>query len=1619
LGGIGLGGNVEESVEIFDPSTLKSAVINGTTLKPRAHHTATLLTDGNVLLAGGISPDKETLVEDAEFYDFRSKQKTATNVTLRTARQGHSAALLSDGTVLLWGGTDKFGMSLHYGEVFDPLTNSFRIETTLLQQLADADSLSIKISIPSNQDKDVAIDSQIVVRFSHPIAMKSANTGTVQLSDTGGNVSAKVVPAEGGMLAFVAPENSLNLATTYTLSLMGVQDAQGIALPDSYISFTTVGKKDSTVTQGAVPGAGSVGGSVDSSGQKLPPLTAPVGVTALAGQALRLNGSPLRGVTFRIDQVTAKTDGTGRFLLTNIAPGHHAMVIDGRTVHDSKEKYGVFEDGVDIKSRQTNALDYTVWMTALDTAHAINVAFPTATEVVVTTPTLPGLEFHIPPNTMITDIDGNVASEISITPVPIKQPPFPLPTGVQVPIYFTIQPGGGYIAVSGATESRGGRLIYPNTYNRPSGTRFNFWNYDPDEKGWYVYGQGGVSQDRKSVIPDAGVEIYELTGAMVANPNLAPSKGPCNCSEEGGDPVDMGTGLFVYRSVDLYEPDVIPIALTRTYRQGDGATRDFGMGTQNPYDMFLVGDYSAYSYADLVLPDGSEIHYTRTSPGSSYTNAVYQAQSSGGPFFGSTIVFSGVAWTLTRKDGTAYRFPDATNPLNYQIDGLQSITDRNGNTLTVTRDPRSNISKITSPNGRWIQFTYDTSNRVTLAQDQSGRSVQYFYDTSGRLFKVIDINNGVWLYGYDSNNNLNSITNPRQIAYLQNQYDPSGRVQLQTHADGGTYQFSYITQGSNITETDMTDPNGKVRKVVFNAPQSYPSGFVTGGTPSSITYASGTSLQQIFTYQYQAGTDLLTSTTDPLGRTTSYTFDQVGNVAGITTLAGTQGAGTSYFTYDSIYSQLTSETNPLGSTTQLAYDSKGNLTSLTDPLGNVSRFTPDSQGRPHILMDPLNEATTLSYTGADLTSISDPSSRTTSYSYDSAGRPLTVTSPMSHTTQYMYNAFDQITSVTDSLNGVISFTYDGDRNLLGVTDPKNPLNPTSYAYDLVDRLQTRTDSLGHSEAYAYDENGNLIQFTDRRGKISTYNYDALNRVTFLGYGTQAGPTYESTVAYTYDLGNRPTQVVDSIAGSITRTYDGLNQITQEQTPQGTVSYIYDAISRRTQMTVSGQSNPVAYAYDRNSRLMQISQGATSVLFGYDAANRRTSFTLPNGLVVSYAYDSASEPTGINYQLAGTSLGSLTYSYDSDGRRTQLGGSWARTGLPTAVSTTSYNANNQLTAWGTANLFYDANGNMTSDGTHSYAWDARNHLSQIDGGATATFTYDPFGRRVSKTILAAGTSFLYDGLNAVQELSGTTPTANLLAGYEDEYFQRTDAGGSRNMLTDALGSSVSLSDSSGAVQTSYVYEPYGNTTTTGSASTNTFEYTGRENDNTGLYFYRNRYYAPQLARFISEDPLGFKGGINIYAYVGDSPTNFTDPDGLLTVCCRRVRIPVFRQLGACHCYLILGNGHTLGGYWDPPYLNPHTDRTDDTSPKDKPTCKKIGGCDADNKAQQTFNSMPTDLQIYGPNGTSNTIAQRIINGAGVPYRLDPCAWAAGYSGVLPGRPQIHFPGLPPPIVSREW
>jgi RHS repeat-associated protein len=321
------------------------------------------------------------------------------------------------------------------------------------------------------------------------------------------------------------------------------------------------------------------------------------------------------------------------------------------------------------------------------------------------------------------------------------------------------------------------------------------------------------------------------------------------------------------------------------------------------------------------------------------------------------------------------------------------------------------------------------------------------------------------------------------------------------------------------------------------------------------------------------------------------------------------------------------------------------------------------------------------------------------------------------------------------------------------------------------------------------------------------------------------------------------------------------------------------------MTPASQAQ-IVYTFDNADRLTNIVQGTQTVTIGYDNANRRTSLTLPNGVVTSYGYDNANELTTLTYKnSAGTTLASTTYGYDAAGQRISRTGGFGTEILPTpSTGTNTFNLANQQTVWNGHTVGYDLNGDPASKASTSpataYTFDVRHRLTQIQQGAStiASFHYDTFGRRTQKTIGTTTTNFLYDARNTVQETMGTTTNTILTGLGIDERYARNESAGTRYFLADALGSTVALTDSSQAVQATYSYEPFGEVTATGT-SDNSYQYTGRENDGTGLYYYRARYYSPMLKRFMSEDPMGLAAGLNEYGYVLGDPVNLNDPEGL--------------------------------------------------------------------------------------------------------------------------------------------
>jgi len=172
------------------------------------------------------------------------------------------------------------------------------------------------------------------------------------------------------------------------------------------------------------------------------------------------------------------------------------------------------------------------------------------------------------------------------------------------------------------------------------------------------------------------------------------------------------------------------------------------------------------------------------------------------------------------------------------------------------------------------------------------------------------------------------------------------------------------------------------------------------------------------------------------------------------------------------------------------------------------------------------------------------------------------------------------------------------------------------------------------------------------------------------------------------------------------------------------------------------------------------------------------------------------------------------------------------------------------------------------------------ISLSSPAGSASFKYDAMGRRTEKTVNGQTTGFLYDGAQAIAELKGGSIDTVYHTGMAiDEVLARYAPTGNKTLLTDALMSVIAQANDAQGIDNFYAYSAYGEVAVLGPDGGNSLQYTGRENEGTGLYSYRFRYYDPMLKRFVQEDPVGLLGGLNLYSYLNNAPTMYTDPDGL--------------------------------------------------------------------------------------------------------------------------------------------
>ncbi|WP_198041351.1 LamG-like jellyroll fold domain-containing protein [Micromonospora chokoriensis] len=653
-----------------------------------------------------------------------------------------------------------------------------------------------------------------------------------------------------------------------------------------------------------------------------------------------------------------------------------------------------------------------------------------------------------------------------------------------------------------------------------------------------------------------------------------------------------------------------------------------------------------------------------------------------------------------------------------------------------------------------------------------------------------------------------------------------------------------------------------------------------------------------------------TETQDPLTNTVTTRYDAVGRpvetlLPGYTPPGGTPITDAKTITVYDKLSQVASTTDPLGKTTTYGYDSLGNTVRATDPLGKVSTAAYDKVGDQIESVDPTGAKTTATYDflGRKLTSSQvvrqpTPTTNTTSYDYGSGAYGTTpaagpwlqkVTSPDGVVTSSTYNWLGEPVTVKDGASNVTTTEYDGLGRPVKTTladDTKQTLS-----YDGAGRvLQTQnldaSNAVLTTQSMGYDDNGNVTSVRDARNTTTTFSYDALGRVT--GEVQPVTATKSIGTSFGYDLAGKRTRFTDGRGNPFWTTYNswGLpeSQIEPSTTAfpslaDRTFTTSYDAAGRPKKQAMPGGVN-VTNTYDDLGRIKQISGAGAEVAtadrtFDYDDAGRLTSLSVPSGtntlsyddrglpLTITGPNDNASFSYTRDGRMASRSdaAGTTNYTYDTAGRfktatnpttGINLTVGYNKVSLPATVTygtnnnvrTLTYDALHRLKTdtvktssgaqtLGSITYGYDNNGNETSKvttgfsgaGSNTYTYDLADRLETWTSGSTTTnYTYDDSGNRTK----AGAKVFTYDARNQLTAQTGAGTYS-----YTARGTLRQTTVGTVNYATSSNAFGEVLSQQgTGGVTSTYLYDALGRAVRPG------FKYSGLGNtlaqDNTATY-----------------------------------------------------------------------------------------------------------------------------------------------------------------------------------------
>ena len=893
---------------------------------------------------------------------------------------------------------------------------------------------------------------------------------------------------------------------------------------------------------------------------------------------------------------------------------------------------------------------------------------------------------------------------------------------------------------------------------------------------------------------------------------------------------------------------------------------------------------------------------------------------------------------LTRVTGPAGRTLTLTYGENKKI---STITDPASRVFHYAYDSKNNLSRFTDPAGNETHYAYDDQHRLTTITDPKGNTaLTNTYDSLNRVVSQVS-NGGTFSYAYYPDSNYTLETNPRgfqtRIEYNENgnpsritdrlgntiirTWDEKGNLASLRNARGHTTAFAYDEKG-NLSS--ITDPAGN--SVTFTYESNY-------NHLASMANALG----HVSTFEYDSKGNM-TKATDALGRETTLSYDTNGNLLTVTNAAGNTVESTynaygyllskkdalhhtAYFTYDAL-GNLISEKDPNGNTTQYEYDTINQLIKITDAPGNITTYVYDKNGNGISSTDALGNTTAYTYDAYDrLISTTDALGNQTSSTYDENGNLLIFTDAEGNRLTNTYDALDRCVTLTDELGQTTEYAYDPNGNLASIKDANG--NTTTYTYDSLNRLTRTTYPDGSTTSHTYDVLGNNLTATDQKGQTITYAYDDLNRLITKTFPdtTQVTYTYnvlnrltsvsssDSALSYAYDAGNRLTQATqdgksisyeyDAVgnttkctypdASYVTSTYNSVNRIHQLKDSAGNAiaAYTYDALGRKTKLQLYNGTE-AHYQYDETERLIRLTHKVSATgsvisefAYTFDKAGNIISGTSRNG-THQYTYDDIYQLAQVDYPDA-SPVSDKTYTYDHVGNRTSTvnGGT---------VNYTVSNMN-RYTGVGAAAYSYDANGNLISDKLNTYGYDYENRLIQINSPShTSTYKYDPFGRRISKTVDGTTKTFIYDEEHVVEEIDSSGQVTHYIYGPQiDEILSMIKPDTTKYYYHgDSLGSVSTITDAAGLIKESYDYDVYGKRHLKDASGNpieqsligNPYMFTARKFDNeSGLYYFRARYYDAAIGRFLQVDPISSAILPVNYLYAWNNPINWIDPYGL--------------------------------------------------------------------------------------------------------------------------------------------